>query len=221
MAIAGYRAVVKLSGDSTAMVAEATTLSGGNTIAQITNTARRILNPAVAVTLKDNGVTQAANTYTLNFLYGKASKTAGSFTGPVTIDASYLAMHSVAEGTSLSINCSREQLETSVFGTTDKSYLMGLKSAEGSIESLALLSTDLDPGAGEIIIEDLFDDDVAKLLEVTLDPDLPKYWRGWVRFHGLNTEATVEDLVKSTVNWRTTSIQGVGTTDNAGFGFGR
>ena len=51
---AGYATVLEVGGTSTAFTGEATTNTTGNTY-QITNSAKRVLDPAAAVTVKDGG----------------------------------------------------------------------------------------------------------------------------------------------------------------------
>jgi hypothetical protein len=75
---AGKLCAVKLSGSGLSMTAEATT-GTGNTSYQITNTAKRVLDPTAAITVKDGGVT-TVESYTLDRLQGKI--VFGSTVGP-------------------------------------------------------------------------------------------------------------------------------------------
>ncbi len=219
MPIAGHRAAVKVSGDATPMTDEACTSLAANKY-QVTSTAKRILDPDTALTVKDNAVPLAVGDYTVNYLFGIVTKASGNFTGPVTISGKYLSVLTIAEGVSVSISSQRAELETTVFGDTDRKYMPGLKHAEGEIEGLALPTDDLDPGAQVVTLDALRDNGTRKLLDVTLDPDAPKYWRGWVLFPGLDQVAKFDELVKTTVKWKTTSVLSVGEAEYTTCGVG-
>src|SRR4051812_9843924 len=95
MPSAAYATTVEITGTSTAIVAEACALVTGTTY-QITNTARRVLDPAVAVTVKDGGVAIPAANVDIDYLFGKFTLTAPPG-GAVTVDASYLPALPLAE----------------------------------------------------------------------------------------------------------------------------
>lgn len=220
MAIAGHRSAIKTVGTSTAMTSEACT-SLSSAVYQITSTSRRVLDPTVAVTVNDNGSPVAAANVTIDYLFGVVTRTGGSFTGPVTVTANYLPLLDVAEGVAWSVNMSRTELDKTKMGDTDKQFLLGLKTAEGTLELLDLPTTDLDAGAGSVKLEDILANDTAKLLEVTLNPDgTPVYWRGWVRWTGIDLSAPLDELVKAAHKWRGTSFQGSGQDEFASFGVG-
>lgn len=218
--IAGHRSAIKTVGTSTAMTNEACTMVS-STVYRITSTSRRVLDPTVAVTVNDNGSPVAAANVTIDYLFGTVTRTGGSFTGPVTVTANYLPLLDVAEGVAWSVSMTRTELDKTVFGNTDKAYLLGLKTAEGTFELLDLPSTDLDAGGGTVKLEEVFGNDTAKLLEVTLNPDgTPVYWRGWVRWAGIDLSAPLDELVKASHKWRATSFQGSGQSEYASFGVG-
>lgn len=215
MAVAGYRAAVKLTGTSSAMVGEPMTQIT-TTTAIVTNTAKRVFDPAQAVTILDNAVDVSASC-SVDYVSGVVTRTSGTWTGPVTVDANYLPLLTVAEVNGVKINMSRPELETSIFGVEDKAFILGEKSASGEIASLDLGNTDLDPGAGTETIEAMQDAATPKLLEVTLDPDAAlghQLWRGWVLFPGLDLSSAPSELVKSNVKWTASKELAL-----AGFGF--
>lgn len=220
MAIAGHRSAIKTVGTSTAMTNEACT-SISSTVYRITSTSRRVLDPTVAVTVNDNGSPVAAANVTIDYLFGKVTRTGGTFTGPVTVTANYLPLLDVAEGVAWSVAMSRTELDKTVMGNTDKAFLLGLGTAEGTIELLDLPTSDLDAGAGSVKLEDIFSNDTPKLLELTINPDgTPVYWRGWVRWAGIDLSAPLDELVKAAHKWRATSFLGSGQTEFASFGIG-
>jgi len=149
MAIAGHSITLERVSASTSMSAEATTLSGGNTIAQVTDTARRLLDPTVAMTVLDNGI--AATNIRIDPLFGRIIKTTGAFTGPVTISANYYPRVEESEPISFSADCVTELIDTSLLGEQDRRRAVaGLQTASGEVVTLdtgsTWLATDFDSG---------------------------------------------------------------------------
>lgn len=219
MPIAGHRTLLKVTGDTVAMTTEACTLVSA-AVAQVTNTARQILDPTVAISLYDNGVLQTGTTYVIDYLLGKATKNAGSWTGPVTITASYLPVLEYAEAQSCSIAMQRAELEKTKMGDADRSFLLGLKEATGSVENLALLTDDFDPGAGTTKVDTLFGAATQKVLEVTLNPDTPVRWRGLIYWVGVDQSAPLAELLKGSHKWRVSALKGNGRSDFAAWSLG-
>lgn len=219
MPIAGHRSRLKTHGDAVAVTGEACTLDS-STLAHITNAARRVIDPTAAVAVYDNAVLVAATSYTFDYLFGKVTRTTGTFTGPVTVDASYLPMLEVAEVTAWKVNQGRTELDKTKMGDTDKSFLLGLKQADGDAELFDLPSSDLDSGAGSVVVETLFGAGASKLLELTLNPDTGVYWRGWIRWVGVDLSAPLDELVKVAHKWKSTAFKGTGQDEFASFSIG-
>lgn len=226
MAIFSSSVAVRVAGTAVAFTNEATTLLTANTVYQITDTTKRILDPSAAITVEVDAdgagagayVVAAADTYTVDYLFGKITFAADQGASAlVRVSGSYLPVHSVAESRSVSINSSRTELEKTVLGDTDKSFLLGLKSAEGELEGLFIGTDDLDSGAGSLVLQTLHDDGTPKLLEVAMGS---VYWRGWVLLKGINRSTPLDDLVSTTVGWRTAAQKGLNRTDYAGHGIG-
>lgn len=219
MAVAGFNCTVKLTGTSTSMTTEACT-SISSTVFQVTNTAKRILDPDTALTVYDNGSPVADGDVTIDYLFGKI--TFGSPpTAPVTITANYLPTHAVAEGRSFSIQQTRDELESTAFNTTGvKSFILGLKQASGSIEGLDMLDTDIDAGAGSVVPATLHSAGTVKVLEVYLGGGTLGTWRGFVLLSGLQNDSSVGELAKGTITWKTVSKVGTDQTEGSSFGLG-
>jgi hypothetical protein len=222
MPYAGWAGTIKVSGTPTAFTNEATTALGGN-VFQITNSVRRIVDPATAITVKDNGVTVPATSYTFDYLYGKVRGYAAS-PGPITVDGSYLPLLTVADAVSAAINQMRELLETTSFDSAAaasgaRRFLAGLKGADGELEIVDVADTDLDGGAGTVVLATLMDAGTPKLLEVGLG-NSGAFWRGWILLEGLARVQNVKELPKTTVRWRACGIVGAGQTEAAYFGVG-
>lgn len=221
MPIAGHKSTLKISGDPVAMTTEACTLVSA-AVAQVTSTSRQILDPATAITVYDNGVPQTSTDYVVDYLFGKVTKNSGSWTGPVTITGAYVPLLTGAEAVSVRINSVRAELDKTVMGDTVKSYILGLRSADGEMELLSLPSADLDTGGGTTILASIFDAATPKLLEVVLNPDASptKKWRGWVVLTGLDQVAKPDDLFRSPQRWTASAIKGNGRSDYAAARFG-
>lgn len=137
MAQAGYNSTVNIGGTTTAMTTEATTVLDPPTYTkyQVTNSAKRLLDPNVVPTVYKNGSLVSASLYTVSYLFGTITFTSGNLvTDVITVTGSYLPLVAVANGKAFSYDVKRDQLETSVFGTTNKVKTAGLIGATGSID---------------------------------------------------------------------------------------
>lgn len=226
MAIFSSSVAVRLAGTATAFTNAATTKLTSNTVYQITTTANRILDPSAAITVEVDAdgagaggySTASASSYTVDYLFGRITFSSDQGASAlVRVSGSYLPLHTVAESRSISINSSRTELEKTLLGDEVKSYLLGLKSAEGELGGLFIGTDDLDSGAGSLVLETLHDDGTPKLLEAQFGS---VYWRGWVLLKGINRGASVDDLVTSAIQWRTAAQKGNGRSDYAGHGIG-
>jgi hypothetical protein len=88
----GYGAKLFKPGTSTAMTDEAAALVSGKTY-QITDTAKRCINRAVAVVVEDNAVNHTADVESIDYLFGRVTfKSTYTVTGSVTITGEYFPM---------------------------------------------------------------------------------------------------------------------------------
>lgn len=221
---ATYTSVVKLSGTTTAFTNEATTAVSAGTVYQITNTSKRIVDPDVAITVKDGGVTVAATLYTFDYLFGIVTFSGYSAAGAVTVDGSYLPTHTVTDARMSSVSMQVGLVDSTSYDSASassgsKRFTPTLKTASGEVEILDILQTDLDAGAGSVVIETLADGRTPVLLEQALGSS-GKYFRAWVLFEGLDRALSVEDLANKKVKWRATAKVGSGQTEGASFGIG-
>jgi len=225
MAVAGYLCTVKLSGTSTAYTAEGATLVSGTTY-RINTAAKRVLDPAAAITVKDAGTPLAADAFTVDYLFGTVTLDSAPG-GAVTVDASYFPLWAVAEGNAVSISCARDELESTIYGNTAHEFTLGLGSASGDIKSFDVQTTDLDTGGGTTLkVQDVFNgsgpsNGANALLEVYLGSAAAlSYFRSWVVLPGLDLEAQVAGLVGATVKWRSTTLEAASRDERVSFGFG-
>lgn len=136
MATAGNSAKLYRSGTSTSMTAEATTLVTGKTY-RITNAAKRMLDPSVAVTVDDGGVPIAsANIQSIDYLHGIVVLDSGyTPSGAVTVDANYLPLSQIADVYTTSITTTVTMLDDTVYEDTAVSRKAGLKDISGSFSA--------------------------------------------------------------------------------------
>ena len=112
----GQRHTGEVSGTAVAMTAEACSLVSGTTY-QVTNAAKRIIDPATAVTVKDAGTPIAAANVTIDYLFGLF--TPGQRPGwRVTVDASYLPTTTIAEAKSVDLNVAVDLVDSTSFDSS-------------------------------------------------------------------------------------------------------
>ena len=136
MATAGYSAKLYRSGTSTSMTAEATTLVTGKTY-RITNAAKRMLDPAVAVVVDDGGSpVSASDILSIDYLHGLVTfDPSYTVSGAVTFDANYLPLSQIADVYNASFSTSVMMLDDTVYEDTTVSRKAGLKDLSGSFSA--------------------------------------------------------------------------------------
>lgn len=165
MAVAACTCRLYSTGASTVMTTEA--CGGSGSVYQITNTAKRVIDPEAAVSVYANGVLQAATTYTLDHLYGIITFT-GTPTAPITVTAAYLPLLELDATVKASLALDRDEIDTTVFKAGEyRTRILGIKSAELSLTVLAAPNNDYDPGAGTLKLETAFSTPQLKLFELT------------------------------------------------------
>ena len=219
MAKAAFSAVVKRTGAAVSMTGEATTSLAANEY-QITDTAKRILDPDTALSVIDNGTPQADADVTINYLFGKVKKVSGNFTGPVTVDASYLPTFTEAEARSFEINCAREQIESTDFdvSTSHRTRQPGLRDVSGSVGSLDALQTDIDTGGGAVVLHTDWDAGTRRVLEILLGSS-GAIFRAFVRFKEEKVGGAFDGLIESSYAWELDAATGTDQTEGSSFGF--
>jgi len=194
----GYNCALYVVGTSTAMSAEACSNVTGD-IYQITSTAKRILDPATAVVVWDNGA--PAGTHTLDYLFGKI-EFASTPTTPITVNsANYMPRWEVTTGRAFDLDGSRTIIDDTVFSSnTHRSKDPGLKTWSGSVELLDDGYTDYDTGGTTLTLEGLLSDGTAKCLEIYIG-GAGTYWRGWVLFSKISTKTNVDGQAVCTASF--------------------
>ncbi|HEY7824082.1 MAG TPA: hypothetical protein VIG24_14675 [Acidimicrobiia bacterium] len=136
MATAAYSAKLYRSGTSTAMTAEATTLVTGKTY-RITNAAKRMLDPAVAVVVDDGGSpVSASDILSIDYLHGIVTfDPSYTVVGAITVDANYLPLTQIADVYSVDASTSVMALDNTIYEDTAVSRIAGLKDISGSFSA--------------------------------------------------------------------------------------
>lgn len=205
MATPAHSARIYSVGASTVMTAEACTLSGGNAIATITSTVKRIIDPDVTFQVYDNAVLQAATTYTVDLLLGIVTKNTGSFTGPVTVTGAYLPRLELDRCTDFSVSLSRDAIPADVFSAdSHRRRIMGLISASASVGVIAVPHRDYDTGGGELILEDLAESGAMTVFEVTWPSG--HILRMFCRVSSFERTAEVAGRIEGTLNLESISV---------------
>lgn len=117
-AVAGYKIVAQAgSATSVSVSAEACT-SLSATIYRVTNSLRRVLDPAHTPVVKDGGVTVSAALYSVNYLTGTVTFSGYTVLGSITIDAYYVPMATIAEVQSIDFGVVQQLNEITPFDAT-------------------------------------------------------------------------------------------------------
>lgn len=97
MSVAGYKTLISAGSlTSVSVTAEACT-SLSATVYRVTSTARRFLDPAQAVVVKDGGVTVSAALWSIDYLTSRITFSGYVVLGSITVDAYYIPLTTVAE----------------------------------------------------------------------------------------------------------------------------
>ena len=172
-------------GNNAALTAEACTEV--TTTAQITDTAKRILDPNETQTWTDSG---GKNLVRTEYTIGK-----GHFDGnvtSVTITGKYVPVANLDQMANMfgwTIDSSYDLAEASVFGSAEKTWEAGLTTWTGSAEGFFLDSTWKDAH------------DLVKMWLVRFYIDAAHYYMGWAHITGISPSANVNELVTEPVTF--------------------
>jgi hypothetical protein len=198
-ATAGYNAKLYRSGTSTAMTAEATTLVTGKTY-RITNAAKRMLDPSVAVVVEDSG--SPVVPLFIDYLHGLVTfHPLYTVLGPITIDANYLPLTQIADVYNASFSTSVMMLDDTVYEDAQVSRKAGLKDISGSFscydEGATALSSLLAAGT------------VLYLTWQQTGSGSTGHLRARVLLESEDVSAAVDGLIESTYNFTGASLKSV------------
>jgi len=195
MATAAHNCSVYYTGTSTAVAGEACSVVAGTggLVYQITDTAKRIIDPTQTVTVYDNGV-DVTNSVAINYLFGRITFGVAPAT-PVTIDANYLPRHEITNSREFSINFSSDVVDKTVFsGDAARTKIHALIDASGSLTSYEAALTDY--GGGKLSA--WFTNGDSKVLEFDLVNEVV---RCWATIESLEPSGAVDGVEELSVNW--------------------
>ena len=132
MALAGKKALVKVSGVAVAFTNEVTTTSDNKSY-RISNPVKGVWERTAALTVKVGGVVTGEN-YSINRLKGTVTfDVANPTRGSVTLDGEYLPMSTALEAHEWSLSFDAENIDITSFQADCRTRVQGLKGASGSI----------------------------------------------------------------------------------------
>jgi hypothetical protein len=204
MATTAYSTTLSISGTAIAMTDEATS-SISSTVYEITNAAKRRIDPNTAVTVKANSVVQAASTYSINFEFGRITFNSAP-TAPVAITGAYLPVFAIGEVTDLTLSFSMEAPEVTPLSTSGwKSYKATVQDLSGSFSAHQLPNVDVDTGAGIVKLSDYFNTGANVLIDVVAPGSIPVF-RGHLVLTGIDMKPTASALVDVSANFAGAAI---------------
>jgi|GEM_PF-1237581 len=201
MAIAGRKALVRVSGAPVAISNEATTTDAGRRIFTITNAAYRVWdrNAAVSVTRSPDGTTFTAvpaTEYTVNRLAGTVTFAAAQAAGvQIRVSTSYLPLATAAEAKEFSYTFTGNNLDASTLGSAFVLRQQGQRDITGS---LSMWTT------ADRTFEDALTADQPVVLEFYNDSGASADFRVWALVNSDEISAAVDGLAETAVEWEGT-----------------
>jgi hypothetical protein len=212
---------LRVGGTATAFSNELTTKLVANTVYQITDATKRVLDLATTFTVQvdpDGGgglgwSTAAAGTYTIDHLFGKVTFLSDQGASAlVRVSGNYLPTVAVAKVRESNMTITRDAPDASTHETAlYRERLATLVDVSGSFTSLELAQYDHDAGAGVFKFITLLQSGAPFLYEER-PGSAGDYFRAWVLVTGLEHGGAVSDLNSLTVNWTGASQRTVNNT---------
>lgn len=229
---AGYAATIKAGGPSTAATQMATTKLVANTVYQITDASRRILDPKVAIVVEvdaDGGgaggfATAAADTYTVDYLFGKITFNVDQGVDAiVVVTGNYISPVTISEAKSASVDLEAQIEDVTSYPACSDGYKRKqatVKSAKASLSGLKVLQHDHDDGAGTTSFTASFGSRTPLFVEIRPEAS-GDYFRGWFLLESLGDSFTPEGMYEGTVEGASAPVAGLSQTESATFGWGQ
>ena len=193
MATAGYLATISVTGASTAMTNEPTTNTSGTSF-QMDTAARRIVDPSVALVIKDGG-SAWGGTFTFDYLNGIVTLS-GAPTGSVTIDGAFLPARQISQAYELDVSLSASLPDSSLLGSEFTQRTRALGDITGSL-------TCYDTGTQTYTDVDLvgaLTDGSTKVVDIQWNGGT-NYLRFFAMFESVEASASVDGLQSATASF--------------------
>lgn len=198
----GYSATVKETGTSTPVTGGACTLVSGKTY-QLNTSAQRVIDPTVAITVKDNGTpVSASNIDHFDYQFGTVTFISSyTPTTPITMDYSYLPLSAIAKSSAFKLDVKSKLVDTTNFDSNGvHSRTPTVHEASGSFESYTIPSTSV--GAQALIANVTAG---TKLL-IELYMGVGKTFRAWVIFESIASKIKPDAAIENTYSWVSTTV---------------
>lgn len=215
-AIPAWPSVVALPGTPTTMTNQACTDLGSD-IHQITLASRRVIDIATAVSVEDDGGVVDEDEYTIDYFFGKVIFSTTP-TGDVDVTAKFIPIQEVATAKKYVINAKQETADSTVFkAARNRTAILTLEDADGSLELLEALHTDYDTGKN---INDLLETPVKVLLSIAFGTSGAMF-RAWVYLLSGTLDGPTDGQIVSSVGWSLSAADDstLDPDSHAGFGF--
>lgn len=194
MAIAGKKALIKVTGSSIAMTDEATSTTDDQTY-QIDDTTKRVWCRTCTITVEEDGSPTGEN-YTINRLTGTITfATVDVGRGTITVTGEYLPLSNAAESYEYSYALEATNLDSTTFGNEFMARTQGLIDITGSISEFREVTS--------IFLDDLLSGNPI-VLEIYSDSSNVPDLKVWALLMTDETSATVDALVEESLDWEGT-----------------
>lgn len=198
MAVAGKKALVKVSGDPVEMTDEPTAANAERTEYQITDETKRVLDPAAVITVQtsaDGETWSTASGYTVSRMAGKIIFSEAQADGTqVRVSGKYIPTSTAAECHEWSLTINNASISVPVFLEEWDRKISGLKDASGSISKW----WSIDPFFSDALLS-------GKQIILELYPQEGyNPFRLWVLLNSKEMEAAVDGAVDDTVSFEST-----------------
>ena len=209
MSIAAYKALLEMAAEPVPVTAEPMVLVSGTTY-QVTDPARRVLDPGAPVVVSVGGSPADPADYVVDFLFGRVifSTAPG---GAVTINAEFLPPARLATTRSFNISVTRASLDNTGMApeTLSRSKIMGLKDCTISVDVLEdqPLFQEYTFGTATVELVDIFAGAVSPLVFSLSLPGLA--FRAFVKLQEHSVSGELEGLLETSLNYEATSRNGV------------
>jgi hypothetical protein len=183
--------------------------SGSGQVYQITDSAKRIVDPDTAFSVTGNSVPIGESNYTVDYLFGIITFADGYVvSAPVACTGAYLPSYTVGNASEVTMAASLDLAEATVFGATNKAKQATLGDCTFALSSLELPLADIDTDENEGI-HAWFAAGEWKVLDVLFTSGARL--RAFILFSGYSVKAQTSALV--TVDANATSAFQPGTTN--------
>ena len=197
-ATAGYLAAISITGTATTMTGEAMAdISGGaNTSFQITDTAKRVVDPATAIVINDLNTGGAwAGTFTINYLTGTVTLS-GAAVGGITITGKFLPVRQIAQAYELDVSLTRNLVETSLLGTEHTQRTSTLGDISGSV---TCYDTGLEQYT-DVSLASVLQSGVSKVMEINWNGGT-NYLKFFAKLESVDASASVDGVQTATASF--------------------